>query len=328
MHHTFSIIVPLYNCQNILEQLFDTLTNQTCKDFEVIFIDDCSCDDTINKFNKFKDKINFEYQLLMNCENKGPGISRNLCLEQANGQYIFFLDSDDCINVDTLEKINKTIIENDTPDAVLFDYFTVYKQRKIKCNTIFNFHEGFVSSENAMIYSTGATWCKVYKLGIIKDNNVFFPDMRTKEDFVFNKIALSFCKTIFYLKDNLYEYVVNSDSVMNTTKLLGEANAKKAFDILEKKIDKKYSKAISILKIKEYLFGTLQSMVRMRKRNIEIKNFIDKYEEQNPGWKMLIHTHKFDIFTTLILKLTSKRAVPAMVFIILFKDKIKKHFIK
>lgn len=328
MRHTFSIIIPLYNCRFAVRQLLHNLMNQTYKDFEVIFIDDCSKDETINELKKYKDKISFEYNLLVNHENKGPGVSRNLCMEQATGQYVFFLDSDDSIDITTLEKISKTIISNNFPDAVLFDYFMVFKDKKIRRNTVYNLKEGFVGKENAIIYSTGSTCCKVYNLDVLKDNNIYFPDMRTKEDFVFNKIALSFCNKIFYCKEPLYNYIVNSSSIMNTTKLVGELTAKKAFDIIEKQIGKKYNNVISALKTKEYLFGVIQSMVRMKESNKEINMFINAYEEQNSEWYKDFGKYKFDLFTTIILKMAKKRMALLITCAILLKDLLKNHLMR
>ena len=214
----FSVIVPLYNCESLLESLIHMLNNQSAKNFDVIFIDDKSTDGTVLELKRLSKSINFNYTFLQNKNNLGPGLSRNKAMEKAEGKYILFLDSDDFLNTETISVLTQVVLQQNYPDAIIFDYFLVYRHNKIKCSTIPQFNEGFISVDDAIVYSTGATWCKVYKTDIIKKNNIIFPDMRAKEDFVFNKIALSYCDNIYYKHANLYEYITNPNSVMNSIK--------------------------------------------------------------------------------------------------------------
>lgn len=324
----FSIIIPLYNSSDVLPQLIDTLKNQSCKDFEVIFIDDSSSDNTINVFEGLKKNIDFSYIILTNDSNKGPGISRNYCLKKVTKQYVLFLDADDRIAKDTIKLLKQTIIEQKNPDAVIFDYYMIFNKNKVKCNTVLNSNEGFITPENAILYASGATWCKVYKMDIIQKFKIRFPEMRTKEDFVFNKIALSYCKTIFYYKQNLYEYIINSTSVMNTTKLTGEYNAKKAFDILDDCINIKYKSTLTMLKTKEYLFASVQSMVRMGLTSKQILNFINEYDRKNTNWYDCISQYRSDLYVSTILRLIKARKIHIVMAMIHIKDFIKKHITK
>lgn len=324
----FSIIIPLYNCEKFLDKLFCSLNNQENKDFEVVFIDDKSTDKTLDKFEKIKENIDYNYKFLKNYVNLGPGTSRNTALMNASGEYVLFLDSDDAISPETMKVLTETVEKENYPDAVLFDYTMVYPHKRIRCSTIPNFDEGYVSKDDAIIYSTGGTWCKVYKNSIIKNNNAEFPDMRTKEDFVFNKIVLSFCETIYYKKEYMYEYNIHEDSVVMKTGSVGADNietaikrADFAFDLIEKSVDKSHMEAITALKVKEYLFGTVQAMLRLNTNSKRINAFMDDFEKLHPEWyNRELH---FGKYVNLYLYFIRKRNIIILRIITRFKDKLK-----
>lgn len=111
----FSIIVPVYNCQNYLRDCLESLSKQTFRDFEVIVVDDGSSDDSGNiadSFARMYDKIN-----VIHCSNRGPYLARRLAISQAIGAYVVFLDADDGLRRDALEIISHYIDE--TPADII-----------------------------------------------------------------------------------------------------------------------------------------------------------------------------------------------------------------
>lgn len=96
-----SIIIPTYNRKDIIINSIQSVLNQTYKNIEVIVIDDCSSDNTDNEINKIKDN-RFRYIKIR--KNKGSNYCRNLGIKKATGQYISFLDSDDKMLNNKLEK--------------------------------------------------------------------------------------------------------------------------------------------------------------------------------------------------------------------------------
>ncbi|MSE04388.1 glycosyltransferase [Lactobacillus salivarius] len=98
-----SIGVPVYNVAEYLRECLDSIMNQTFKDFEVIMVDDGSTDDSFSICQEYvaKDK-RFK---LIHQENKGNGGSRNTCLRNMQGEYITWVDSDDRVKTNYLEKL-------------------------------------------------------------------------------------------------------------------------------------------------------------------------------------------------------------------------------
>lgn len=109
-----SVIVPTYNSSNTIERLIHSLSNQIFKEFELIFIDDNSSDNTVDVIVKTLESSNITYNLIVNETNKGPGYSRNRGLEKANGDYIVFIDSDDIVREDHLSTFYENIKDHDS----------------------------------------------------------------------------------------------------------------------------------------------------------------------------------------------------------------------
>ena len=107
-----SIIMPSYNCGSFVEDTIKSVQAQTYSNWELIFIDDCSNDDTIDKVSNLKE-ADSRIQLYQNPNNLGAAVSRNKALCKAKGRWIAFLDSDDLWEPNKLEKQIKFMEEND-----------------------------------------------------------------------------------------------------------------------------------------------------------------------------------------------------------------------
>ena len=114
-HGKVSIIMPSWNCGKYVEETIRSIQAQTYTNWEILFQDDCSKDDTMAIIEKlktevpeFKDKIKYE----CNVKNSGAAITRNNALRRAEGRWIAFLDSDDLWLPEKLEKQIKFMVEN------------------------------------------------------------------------------------------------------------------------------------------------------------------------------------------------------------------------
>ena len=103
MSQLVSIITPSYNCEQFISETITSVRNQSYQNWELIIVDDCSTDNSINIINSH---INADkrIKLFLNDENEGAAVSRNKAIKTAIGKYIAFLDSDDLWVSDKLEK--------------------------------------------------------------------------------------------------------------------------------------------------------------------------------------------------------------------------------
>ena len=106
-----SIIMPSYNCGRFVEETIRSVQAQTYQNWEIIFVDDCSKDDTMSKVMALKE-IDKRIKVYQNPQNSGAAVSRNLALREAKGRWIAFLDSDDLWKPEKLEKQVRFMEEN------------------------------------------------------------------------------------------------------------------------------------------------------------------------------------------------------------------------
>ena len=114
----FSIIVPVYNTEEYINTCLDSIFNQTNQDFEIICINDGSTDNSLDVLNKYKNDIK-----IINQEHIGVSESRNKGINAATGKYIIFVDSDDYIDKELLQRIDSVTKNN--PDLVRFGIKTI-----------------------------------------------------------------------------------------------------------------------------------------------------------------------------------------------------------
>ncbi len=107
-----SIIMPSYNCGDFVERAIRSVQAQTYQNWEIIFIDDCSTDDTIKPVTEMRSQ-DARIHPIQNISNMGAAASRNNALKEAKGRWIAFLDSDDLWEPEKLEKQIRFMIEND-----------------------------------------------------------------------------------------------------------------------------------------------------------------------------------------------------------------------
>lgn len=106
-----SIIMPSYNCGNYVEETIRSVQAQTYQNWEIIFVDDCSSDDTVRRVSNLLERDS-RIKLIQNQCNSGAAVSRNYALRVAKGRFIAFLDSDDLWEPTKLEKQVRFMEEN------------------------------------------------------------------------------------------------------------------------------------------------------------------------------------------------------------------------
>ena len=102
-----SVIVPVYNVDLYLVECLDSIINQTLKEIEIICVDDCSTDNSYMILEEYSKKDS-RIKLIKHKENRGLGPARNTGIENATGEYISFIDSDDYVSLDFLENLYST----------------------------------------------------------------------------------------------------------------------------------------------------------------------------------------------------------------------------
>lgn len=114
-----SIIIPVYNVEPYLHECLDHVIHQTLKEIEIICVNDASTDNSLNVLKEYAERDS-RIQILDQKVNNGLSISRNIGANCAVGEYIYFLDSDDFIELNTMEKLYNHA-KSYMVDVVVFD---------------------------------------------------------------------------------------------------------------------------------------------------------------------------------------------------------------
>lgn len=116
-----SILIPVYNVEKYIEECLLSVTKQWLPGVEIILLNDCSQDASVNLIEQFASQSDVSLRLLSHEKNGGLSAARNTLMKAATGNYIWFLDSDDCLS-DGAVRALKNIIEKENPDLVMCDY--------------------------------------------------------------------------------------------------------------------------------------------------------------------------------------------------------------
>lgn len=212
MKEKISIIIPIFNTEKYLEECINSVLCQTYKNLEILLINDGSTDKSLlicEKYKKIDDRIK-----LYSKKNGGLSDARNYGIEKAKGDFIFFLDSDDIIQKNTIEIMSK-YLENDSTMVICdFDRFT---NKVSDCNGRIANHKysrkQYFKSILKLRNNTYAWGCLIPKKIIKNDRFIvgrYFEDM----SFMYNLYHR--CSNIIKLDTKLYKYRNNSNSIIHT----------------------------------------------------------------------------------------------------------------
>lgn len=212
-----SIIVPIYNSEQFLPKTLDSLLAQSCKDFEVVLVDDGSTDDSLAICQEFASKDSrFK---VFHQENSGVSAARNLGVLKASSEIITFLDSDDYVSEDYCE-----VILREMGDCDLLAFQTekhhpdgssdIIKTKPGYYDGRPNVEEGLYYIHSARNDQFGWPTNKAFRRSIILENEILFPlEYSWHEDEVF-MLRYARCVEKFKIIDNvLYHYQMRGDSL-------------------------------------------------------------------------------------------------------------------
>lgn len=233
-----SIIVPIYNVEEYLDQFFQSLISQPSDNFELICVNDGSTDSSFEILKKYSKK--FDNIFIINQLNSGVSKARNNGLKKARGEYVVFLDSDDFLESNYIEKINELILRSKNSDLIIYGSNYIYNNGLIKKNksigkTSYISNKQFGNSFNFLFRRINlfVTWDKIYKRKILVENNIHFPKQRVGEDALFNFSIYKVVNSV-YIDTSviLYNYRVRRNGSATSTD--GGDHYKNGIEIIHK----------------------------------------------------------------------------------------------
>lgn len=203
-----SVVVPVYNVRDYLRKNIESILAQTFTDYELILVNDGSKDDSLSILREYEQKD--PRITVIDKPNGGLSDARNAGMAIASGKYIQFIDSDDFVEPDLLEKCRQKLEETGA-DMVIFDiyqYFLATGKKEIIANTYDASGVYSIRTNPELIVSIqNCAWNKMYKLSLFKDNDIIYPWGCYYEDLGTTYRLLARCDKVAFINEPLYDYL-------------------------------------------------------------------------------------------------------------------------
>ncbi len=247
-----SIIVTVYNYEDKIQKNIESCINQETKyNYEVIFVNDGSTDSSGRIIEKYVDNKKVK---LINKINGGAGSARNVGINNACGKYIMFVDCDDILHNDIVEKLLNEAFENNLDIAMC-----AHNLVKEKNNTVISVAPFVYPAKNYLKYNNnpiimnypGFPWGKVYRRELL--NDIRFPEEMWYEDTIVIMQLFVECRSFKYISVPLYDYYFHERNITHTVSNTKNIKAIDRYWVLCEIIDyyenKKYGKEASIYEL-------------------------------------------------------------------------------
>lgn len=216
MEKRYSIIIPVYNCQDYVGRCIESILNQNYNNYEIILINDGSSDNSgiiCDEYAKNNRRIKIIHK-----KNEGVSAARNDGINHANGKYICFLDCDDYIDKGFFTTADKIIEKHKDVELINFGFYSEVENSNFEILSMdkINYKEKYYTShekikkdfvnlwDSTMLYNI---WNKIYSARIIKENKITFPGYNWGEDVAFNRLYLNKIEKIYNSKKLFYHYI-------------------------------------------------------------------------------------------------------------------------
>ncbi|KPQ13227.1 MAG: Glycosyltransferases involved in cell wall biogenesis [Algoriphagus marincola HL-49] len=200
-----SVITPVHNSYELVEETIQSVLNQTFKDWELILIDDKSSDNGLQILKKYE-KLDPRIRLLENSKNKGAALTRNRGIEAAKGRFIAFLDSDDLWEPTKLERQLEFMTSNGFP-------FTFTAYRKFRDGEIVGVQDVPEKVNHKQLLKTCSIGCLTAIYDTDQLGKVYMPDISRRQDFALWLKLLKLVPFAYGLNEPLAKYRLRSDSI-------------------------------------------------------------------------------------------------------------------
>lgn len=215
-----TVVITTYNLERYIATCLDELLAQTFQDFDLLIFDDYSNDSTVSVMETYRKNFKDRLRFIVASENMGsPARSRNAAMDSGliHGEYVVFLDGDDNIKPDFLEKLYGAATCNHA-DITMCAYSRIEEEsKKVLCTEMTGFPKiiDMPPKSDILAFINGSLWNKLIVTKLIDDTRI--PDFKVGEDLSFLQALYRKCKRIVSIQEDLIHYNVRTASVISNT---------------------------------------------------------------------------------------------------------------
>lgn len=217
---TVTVIVPIHNGEKYISRCLESILNQSYKKIEIIIVDDNSDDNSYRIIEKYIDNSPC-IRYFKNDKCLGPALSRNLGLKHASSDYILFLDCDDWIDLNCIEKSVNKFKSNSNIDIVVWEIKTAYEYSKISSRYKY-LYDNILTNTMALsllshsfeneYFLSPLLGCKLFKKSLLEANNIYFFDSIYEDD-AFTFLSFWYANKVALITDSSLYYYQHSESL-------------------------------------------------------------------------------------------------------------------
>lgn len=276
-----SVIIPLYNSEKYIRKCLDALVNQTYTDFEVIIVDDCSKDSSVEEVTSYICESNINnFHFIQNEKNLGPSLTRKKAIELASGDYIAFCDSDDYYEPDYLECMvnNSNSFVN---DIVFCSYKVLYSSGKsLEHNVVKGIHGK--SKREIIACGADSLCCLMIRKKILE--NLEYPNIRNGEDMSIIPVIISKAENFGFVEKPIYNYVYHENSLSKKPNAQIAQVLEISFHYIESNIGSIYADESEFLGIKNLLYGATLNILKLKGTKNDASEVASRFNDRYPNW--------------------------------------------
>lgn len=219
-----SIIIPCHNVAPHIDRCLQSIIVQTTGlcDLEIICVDDASTDNTLEKLLEWETRIPNNLVLVPLDHNCRQGAARNIGLNYASGEWIAFVDSDDWLEPDYIEKLYSISLKSEC-DVIICgmdrdpsDSLTYYSDRTTGKEDCYMYIDSHDKRNHFIIFNSmgNYVWGRLIRKSLLIENQIFFPEFLVYEDTFWGSLLHLYANKVYFLEEKLYHYYVNPTSTV------------------------------------------------------------------------------------------------------------------
>lgn len=227
-----TIVIPVYNVSDYIERCIKSVMNQTYSDIECILVDDATPDDSIEKCESLIAEYNgpIKFSIIHHQKNRGLSAARNTGTDAATGEYLYYLDSDDEITSDCIEKLLRIMIDDNSIDMVQGNHIEKKNGHQL---VYFKGTSSVKLSSNLEVYKhyfdnhhiVCSAWNKLMKRSFVERFKLYFRDGLLYEDRLWIFYVKKHIENFYISKDITYIYHVRPNSITTQGRNIAIANS-------------------------------------------------------------------------------------------------------
>jgi len=275
-----SVVIPCYNASAYIAKCIDALERQTCRDFRVILVDDCSQDNTMEVLLGIQKSSPLDVTILQNAANSGPAFSRNAGIDVADTEYITFCDSDDWYEPDFLKVLHDLLADNNA-DIAFCGYLVVDENANAVVRPLTS-TEGCITKSEAFCLDADSLCMLMVRTSIMKDTKL--PDLRNGEDVATVPLLMTKANRFAATDKCLYNYFRRSDSASEQPSMRVVDSLAASFSYTKKRFPQEYRAELEFLGAKNLLYATIITLFSFGYDKKRACSILDEFEKEFPLW--------------------------------------------